>query len=59
MTSAGRPSKLTQETIKTLTDCIGLGGTYVDACTMAGDEWSKINNAQIARQKALSGNQLC
>jgi hypothetical protein len=34
--TAGRPSKLTQETIKTLTDAIGLGASYVDACIVAG-----------------------
>ena len=31
-----RPSKLTPETIKTLTDAIGLGASYVDACGAAG-----------------------
>ena len=36
MTSAGRPSKLTPEVIKTLTDAIGLGASYVDACGAAG-----------------------
>lgn len=36
MTSAGRPSKLTPETIKTLTDAIGLGASYKDAAEAAG-----------------------
>ena len=40
MTSAGRPSKLTQETIKTLTDAIGLGASYVDACDAAHIDYS-------------------
>jgi transposase-like protein len=40
MTSAGRPSKLTPETIKTLTDAIGLGASYVDACKAAGIDYS-------------------
>lgn len=40
MTSAGRPSKLTPDTIKTLTDAIGLGASYVDACGAAGIDYS-------------------
>ena len=40
MTSAGRPSKLTPETIKTLTDAIGLGASYVDACDAARIDYS-------------------
>jgi len=40
MTSAGRPSKLTPETIKTLTDAIGLGASYVDACGAAGIDYT-------------------
>ena len=40
MTSTGRPSKLTPETIKTLTDAIGLGASYVDACGAAGISYS-------------------
>jgi len=40
MTSAGRPSKLTPETVKTLTDAIGLGASYVDACGAAGIDYS-------------------
>ena len=40
MTSAGRPSKLTPEVIKTLTDAIGLGASYVDACEAARISYS-------------------
>ena len=40
MTSAGRPSKLTQETIQTLTSAIGLGASYVDACDAARIDYS-------------------
>ena len=40
MTSAGRPSKLTPETIKTLTSAIGLGASYVDACDAARIDYS-------------------
>jgi len=40
MTSAGRPSKLTPETIKTLTDAIGLGASYKDAAEAARIDYS-------------------
>jgi len=55
MTSVGRPSKLTPETIKTLTDAIGLGASYVDACTMAGLNYDTFMKWKQKGQAAKSG----
>ena len=55
MTSAGRPSKLTPETIKTLTDAIGLGASYVDACYMAGLNYDTFMNWKKRGETAKAG----
>lgn len=53
--TAGRPSKLTPDTIKTLTDAIGLGASYVDACIMAGIAYDTFMKWKQKGAEAKSG----
>lgn len=53
--TAGRPSKLTPETIKTLTDAIGLGASYVDACKAAGIDYSTFAKWRQKAEKQSKG----
>lgn len=52
---AGRPNKLTQETIKKLEQAIALGATYEDACRYAGINYETFRRWMRRGEQAKSG----